>query len=230
MMVSSYSHNARLNLVLILSKCHPVDPSSVRNHSRSPLHSTVVPDSSSGEDDCNLGTRHAPRLAGSSRGRGRGRTSRSHSGSRGRGGSMGRGTSRGHGGSRVRGTNSGLGTNRDCGGSRGGGSRGRGTNRGHGTNRGRGGSRGHGGSRGGGSRGCGGTNMGATVTDDEWTWETSRAASYTPPIIPFTGALPAPAGIAVGVTDPLQCFHFYLQSSTMTFYSRQICMPLNSLH
>ena len=58
--------------------------------------------------------------------------------------------------------------------------------------------------------GCGGTSMGATDTDDEWTWETSHTASYTLPIISFTGALSGPAGIAVGVTDPLQCFHLFL--------------------
>ena len=99
-------------------------------------------------------------------------------GSRGRSGNRGRGSNRAGGGS--------------TGGSRGGGSRGCGS---------RGcGSRGCGSSKGrGGSRGRGGTCMGATDTDDEWTWETSHVASYTP-IIPFTGALPGPAGIAVGVT------------------------------
>ena len=85
----------------------------------------MVPDSSSGEDDSNVGTRHAPKLARSSRGQGRGRRSRSHGGSRDRGGS--RGLWRQQGMWRQQG-------------------------------------------------GHGGTSMGATDTDDEWTWETSHTA------------------------------------------------------
>ena len=51
MMVSSHSHNARLDLVLIFIEMSSSRSLSVRDHSRSPLHSAVVPDSSSGEDD-----------------------------------------------------------------------------------------------------------------------------------------------------------------------------------
>ena len=51
---------------------------------------------------------------------------------------------------------------------------------------------------------------GVTVVKDPWTWEPSRPASYTPPNILFTGAMPGPSGIAVGVTDPLACFHLFL--------------------
>ena len=97
------------------------------------------------------------------------------------------------------------------------GSRGRGRSRssvgrGRGGSRGRVGSRGRGRSRGrGSSRGRGGTRTRTSDGgEDPWTWEPSRPASYTPPNILFTGAMPGPSGIAVGVTDPLACFHFFL--------------------
>ena len=63
-----------------------------------------------------------------------------------------------------------------------------------------------------GSSGRGGARAGASDngSDDPGTWEPSRPASYTPPTIPFTGAMPGPSGIAVGVTDPLACFHLFL--------------------
>ena len=45
--------------------------------------------------------------------------------------------------------------------------------------------------------------------DSEWKWERSKPTT-TSPLTTFSGNLPGPRGIAVGVTDPLTCFHLFL--------------------
>ena len=45
--------------------------------------------------------------------------------------------------------------------------------------------------------------------DNKWQWDTLWP-SYVPPSVKFTGSVPGPKGIAVGVTDPLAYFHLFL--------------------
>lgn len=49
---------------------------------------------------------------------------------------------------------------------------------------------------------------------EKWKWIKSRPSSYVPPYRQFTGNSPGPKGIAVGVTDPLACFHLFLPHET----------------
>ena len=44
----------------------------------------------------------------------------------------------------------------------------------------------------------------------EWKWTNSKGPTNTLPNIPFSGGDPGPAGRAVGIIEPLECFHLLL--------------------
>ena len=62
------------------------------------------------------------------------------------------------------------------------------------------------------SRGRGGGRQrgGSKINKDIWMWDKSQKSTYTPHNLKFSGDLPNPKGIAIGVTDPLACFHLFL--------------------
>ena len=47
------------------------------------------------------------------------------------------------------------------------------------------------------------------MNKDIWMWDKSKNP-HTPHNLKFSGDLPNPKGIAIGVTDPLACFHLFL--------------------
>ena len=49
-------------------------------------------------------------------------------------------------------------------------------------------------------------------TSARWTWSSSPANAGASSTLPYSGGTPGPIGSAVGVVDPVNCFHLFLPS------------------
>ena len=75
-------------------------------------------------------------------------------------------------------------------------------------------SHGHG-ARGGTCRGRGAwgkTGAGGHSGPEEWKWSSTQNSSNTSTAMTYSGGVPGPTGLALGVTNPVDCFHLFLSS------------------
>ena len=93
------------------------------------------------------------------------------------------------------------------------------------------------GGRGRGGPGRRGRGRGGRVAEIPWEWTDTKGPDNKPALFDFSGDLPGPKGEAIGVTDPLQCYHLFILKafysellSQTNLYLQQVTSSRSSTH